>query len=107
MDMVVCNTFVRKEVNHQGTIVSRNLRSQIDYMLVRKGNRRAVSNNQVIPYFAFKMRSAVWVTCGRLLLDVIKKCGMKHISRLKLRKDTRKVMWTAMTEQKGPSSNFT
>ena len=48
MDLAICNTFFKKAENHLVTYASGKSRSQIDYVLVRKFDRKNVSNVKVI-----------------------------------------------------------
>ena len=49
MELAVCNTFFNKPEDHLVTYASGNARSQIDYVMVRKKDRKTVSNVKVIP----------------------------------------------------------
>ena len=82
VDLSVCNTFFKKAVNHQITFVSGNSRSQIDYVMVRRGDRRMVSDIKVIAGLEIVQQHRLVVAV--LLLPALKKCKTKHKPRLKL-----------------------
>jgi len=83
-DMIVCNTVFRKRKNHLVTYTSGGAKTQLDYMLVRRANRRKVTNVKAIPGLECVQQHSLIV--ADLNLWMIRKHKKKFVPKLKLRK---------------------
>lgn len=82
MEMVVCNTFFKKEERHLATYESGGHRSQIDFLMVRKGDQRLVKNVKVI--VGEECVSQHRLVIGDLTLGSSRSAKKKHVPRLRV-----------------------
>ena len=80
----MCNTFFRKAENHLITYQSGNSRTQIDYVMVRRVDRRMVVNVKVIAGLETVQQHRLLI--ADLDLRVVKKQKTRFAPRLRLRK---------------------
>ena len=82
MELAVCNTFYRKSRNHLVTYASGNSRSQIDYVMVRRADRRMVSNVKAIAGVECVQQHRLVI--ADLAIGKVKKNKKPFVPRLKL-----------------------
>jgi len=89
-DLVAANSFFKKKEDHLVTFKSSSCKTQIDYFLTRKENRRSCKDCKVIPSEFLGIQHRL------LVLDVV----CKYPRRTKTRVGEPRIKWWTLTKEK-------